>query len=135
LTSNKINTDLQEIGGCEDAIERAKLVGKWNEERRAMLHIYAPMYLQTITEETKNFLAAGGTQERLDDITQNYPANTILYLLAELWNLQEQNDEAKDPKEDRFLSVMVFSDLPQETLKSSHARSPTTKLGLASCPQ
>jgi hypothetical protein len=109
---------------------------KWNEERRAMLHIYALMYLQTITEETKNnFLAAGGTQKRLDDITQNYPANAILYLLAELWNLQEQNDGAKDPKEDRFRSVIVFSDLSQEALKSSHAKSPTTKLGLASCQQ
>jgi hypothetical protein len=127
---------LQEIDWCQEAIERAKLADKWNEERGAMLHIYAPMYLQTITEETKNnFLAAGGTQKRLDDITQNYPANAILYLLAELWNLQEQNDGAKDPKEDRFLSVIVFSDLPQEALKSSHAKSPTTKLGLASCPQ
>jgi hypothetical protein len=44
-----------------------------------MLQTYAPMYLQAITEETKNsFLAVGGTQERLDDIAQNYPANTIL---------------------------------------------------------
>lgn len=131
MTSIKINTDLQEIDWGQEAIERAKPADKWNEERRAMLQIYAPMYLQTMN----NFLAAGGTQKCLDDITQNFPANTILYWLAELWNLQEQNDGAKGSKEDRFLSVMIFSDIPQETSKLSHAKSPTTKLGLTSCPQ
>jgi len=80
---------LQEIDWDHEAIERAEPADKWNEERKAMLQIYAPMSLQTITEETKNnFLAAGGTQERLD-VTPNYSANKILYWLAELWNLQE----------------------------------------------
>ena len=62
MTFIKINTDLQEIDWDQETIERAKPADKWNEERRAMLQIYALMYLQTVTEETKNnFLAAGGT--------------------------------------------------------------------------
>jgi hypothetical protein len=84
---------LQEVDRDQEAIERVKPADKWNEERRAVLEIYAPMYLQIITEEIKNnFLAAEGTQERLDDAAQNRPANTIL---AELWNLRSTKERAE----------------------------------------
>ena len=91
MTSIKINIDLQEVDWDQEAIERAKQAGKWNEERRTMLWNYVPMYLQTMN----NSLAAGGTLERLDDITQNYPANTILYRLGTYKN---KTTELKTPR-------------------------------------
>jgi hypothetical protein len=70
------NTHLQETDWDQEASERAKSAGKWNERRRVTLEISTPLYLQAITEEAKNnFLTAGGTQERLDDIPQSSPGS------------------------------------------------------------
>jgi hypothetical protein len=80
LTSNEITLIYKRLTGIRRRSRERSQQISGNEERRAMLQIHAPMYLQAITAETKNnFLAAGGTQKHLNDTAQNYPASTILY--------------------------------------------------------
>ena len=112
----------------EKACEQSKQQENWNEMRKTMLEYYAPRYLQPITATTKlDFLAAGGNQERLDDIEATHPDHTILHWLAELWALQQQQSAAKDPQKDRTLSVMVFSDIPQEDVRVVYCKIPYTE--------
>ena len=66
-----------------------------DEDRRTLLEKYAKMHLDDITEKTKkDFIAAGGKQERLEQISDDHPVNTILYWLAELWNRQNGTSPA-----------------------------------------
>ena len=109
----------------QKALEQSKQREDWNEMRKTMLVYYAPRYLQPITANAKlDFLATGGTQQRLDDIEATHPDHTILHWLAELWNLQQQQIGAKDPHKDRTLSVMVFSDIPQEDVRVVYCKIP-----------
>lgn len=120
---HKIDWDeqvLEQAPGYDTApsqeIDQVKQEDDWNTQRKAFLETYAPLHLQTIIENTKRgYLAAGGTQRCLDEVEKDHATNTVLYLLAELWNLQERLNRDKDPKKERFLSVGVFCDILQES--------------------
>ena len=104
-------------------------------QRKTFLETHAPLHLQTITDNTKrDFLAAGGTEQRLDEIENHHPTNTILYWIAELWHLKEQLKTDKDPREELFLSIRVFCDIPQEDCHVVHCKIPynETWLGFSS---
>jgi hypothetical protein len=115
----KIDREQQALEQEDRQDEQTKQDNEWNTQRRTFLETYAPLYLPAITANTKrDYVAAGGTQQRLDSIAQTHPANTILYWLAELWNLQAQLKTEKDPKKkERFLSTRVFCDILQESCR------------------
>jgi hypothetical protein len=117
--------EFQEVDWEEQTLDQTRQMDRWNDERKIFLETYKPSFLQAITDSIKrDFLAAGGTQQRLDEIAEQHPANTILYWLAELWNLQERLNMDKDPKQERKLSIIVFSDISQEECHAVNCRIP-----------
>jgi hypothetical protein len=72
-----------------------------------------PYLIPPTTSDFK--ISIGNTRQRKQKygtlIAEENAANTILCWLAEMWNLQERLNIAKEPKKEYFLSIRVFSDI------------------------